>query len=88
MDFDEVQKACRLALGMVETQHGPYGGLYVIRTGSVIEILKHDDPDKLRPDDDVLAHVQPGIVAAMGRARFWLKADGTIDWEVGIGEIR
>lgn len=81
--WQELTECCREAVNMPP---GRYGGRYVGRKydrkakRDVFLILDDDDPETIPDDVDVLAHVYRGKVCPIGRARYWLNADGTVDF--------
>jgi len=81
MDLHAVEAACKAAQEAARQRPGRYGGRYVARDNDgIVEVLTHDDPDRLDRDHwDVIAHCTPEAVYPVGRARYWLNDDGTIN---------
>ena len=82
MDWEQLTKACKEAMKLAAESPGLYGGRYVARScpkGEFI-VLEDDDPDRYNNDEsvDIIAHVQPDIVHPIGRARNYLKEDGSV----------
>lgn len=84
-----LENAIKEARTLAKKSPGRYGGRYVaclrnwFDSSQVVEftVLDHDDPERLTDDDDVFVHVQPDIAGGMGRCRYYIKADGTVDRE-------
>ena len=84
-DFEELPATIESARKAAKEKPGRYGGRYVARRYNRKErktewfVLDDDDPDVYRDDEslDVIAQVTPTAVNAIGRARHWLREDGT-----------
>ena len=85
-DWDELTAACRRAMQLAAQSPGRYGGRYVARKWNAQRqqteffVLDDDDPERYRDDEalDILAQVTPTKVYGIGRARHWLREDGTV----------
>lgn len=83
-----VSEVCKQAMTAAADKPGRYGGRYVGRRYNRAErrddvfILDDDDPELYRDDEtlDLIAQVTPKAVLPMGRCRYWLNSDGSINW--------
>lgn len=85
-NWNELTTRCHEAMKLAAKKPGRYGGRYVGRRYLKVEkrdefvVLADDDPSTVPKDVDVLAQVTPYTVYPIGRARFYLLADGTVSF--------
>lgn len=89
-DFTTIEATLKQAMADAKIKPGRYGGRYVSRRfdkatkRDVYEVMKNDDPrtkDAQNINIDILAQVMPTKVIPIGRARYWINQDGTINRE-------